>query len=595
MRKIVVFITILLASVAVSAQESHTLDSVAVTASRTPVLLHSSARIVTLMDSLEIASSPAETVNDLLKYAAGVDVRQRGGFGMQTDISMRGGTYNQVAVLLNGINITDPQTGHNSFDFPVNICYIDHIEVLEGPAARIYGTSALVGAINIVTKGSVRQQEGTSASGELNLEAGSFGYATANGSVSVASNRTYNMFSASYQCSEGYSRNSAGSKNSDFGAVKAFVHGGAEFNDRNLTWQAGISNKDFGSSTFYSPKYDNQFEHTFKTFFAVKSEGRGKWHFSPSIYWNSGQDRFELFRDAPDKYPFNYHKTNVAGINLNFYLDSKLGRTAFGTEARHEAIRSTNLGEPLENPQGQYACGLSRTAYNLFLEHSVTTGPLTASAGLTAVYNTGNNEGVRLFPGADVSLRVLEGGRIFASYNTSYRMPTFTDLYYSVGGHRANPNLKSEKLNAFEFGLKYYAHGARMTASVFFNTGYDMIDWIMDTTSGEDAIWTSVNHTKINSVGEEFLIQLDIPKLFNDRRFLLNGLTFSGLHLDQSKALKENLRSLYSMEYVKNKVAAQADLRFPLGFSANVSYTYVDRATESELIKPYHLLDAIIK
>ena len=599
MRRIVKIISIILglaiAGFNAFAQETYTIDSVAVTASRTPVLLHSSARTVTLMDSLEIASSPAETVNDLLKYAAGVDVRQRGGFGMQTDISMRGGTYNQVAVLLNGINITDPQTGHNSFDFPVNICDIDHIEVLEGPAARVYGTSALVGAINIVTKGSVRQHEGLSARGELNLEAGSFGYATANGSVSIASNRTYNMFSASYQCSEGYNRNSAGGLNSDFGAFKAFVHGGAEFRDRNLTWQAGISNKDFGSSTFYSPKYDNQFEHTFKTFAAIKSEGKGLLHFSPAIYWNHGEDRFELFRDSPDKYPFNYHKTNVAGINLNFYIDSKLGRTAFGTEARHEAIRSTNLGEKLDNPKGQYVCGLSRTAYNLFLEHNVTAGPFTASAGLTAVYNTGNSEGVHLFPGADVSLRVLDGGRIFASYNTSYRMPTFTDLYYSVGGHLADPNLKSEKLNALEFGLKYYARGARMTASVFFNTGYDMIDWIMDTTAGEDAIWTSVNHTKIYSVGEEFMIQLDVPKLINNQRFFLNGLTFTGLHMDQSKNLEENLRSLYSMEYVKNKVAAQADLRFPLGFSANVSYTYVDRATESELIKPYHLLDAKIK
>ena len=581
--------------------ETYSLDSTTVTAARTPVLLHSSARVVTLMDSLEIASSPAETVNDLLKYAAGVDVRQRGAFGMQTDISMRGGTYNQVAVLLNGINITDPQTGHNSFDFPVNICDIDHIEVLEGPAALVYGTSALVGAINIVTKGSVYNKKGAAngvfgpnlaARGDLNLEVGSFGYAAANGAVSVATDRTYNMFSASYQCSEGFNRNSEGGLNSDFSVAKAFLHGGTEFKSRNLTWQAGVSNKDFGSSTFYSPKFDNQFEHTLKTFAAVKSEGRGLLHFSPALYWNHNEDRFELFRDEPDKYPFNYHKTNVIGLNLNFYVDSKLGRTSFGTEARHEAIRSTNLGEPLESPDGKYVCGLARTAYNLFLEHNVTAGPLTASAGLTAVYNTGNNEGVKFFPGADVSLRITDAARVFASYNTSYRMPTFTDLYYSVGGHRADPNLRSEKFNAFEFGAKYYGLGVRLTASMFFNTGYDMIDWIMDTSAGEDAPWTSVNHTKINSVGEEFLLQLNFAKIFNVRKPIFNGLTFTGLHMSQSKTLEEHLRSLYSMEYVKNKLAAQADLRFPWGISANVAYTYVDRATESELIKPYHLLDA---
>ena len=139
------------------AQSRHeSIDSITVTATRVPVALHSTARIVTLLDSMTIASAPAETVNDLLKYALGVDVRQRGAMGMQTDISIRGGTYNQVAVLLDGINITDPQTGHNSFDFPVNLCDIERIEVLEGPAARVYGTSSLLGAVNMAPSTSSR-------------------------------------------------------------------------------------------------------------------------------------------------------------------------------------------------------------------------------------------------------------------------------------------------------------------------------------------------------------------------------------------------------------------------------------------------------
>ena len=103
---------------AASAQSLHeSIDSVQVTARRIPVALHSSARVVTLLDSMVIASAPAETVTDLLKYALGVDVRQRGAMGMQTDISIRGGTYNQVAVLLNGINITDPDINIFRFFF----------------------------------------------------------------------------------------------------------------------------------------------------------------------------------------------------------------------------------------------------------------------------------------------------------------------------------------------------------------------------------------------------------------------------------------------------------------------------------------------
>ena len=135
----------LLSAQAARAQTYYMLDSVSVTASKIPVPLHKNTRTVTLIDSLSIASAPAENVNDLLKYALGVDVRQRGAMGMQTDISMRGGTYNQIAILLNGIDISDPQTGHNSADFPVNLGDIDHIEVLEGPSARGHGATSMIG------------------------------------------------------------------------------------------------------------------------------------------------------------------------------------------------------------------------------------------------------------------------------------------------------------------------------------------------------------------------------------------------------------------------------------------------------------------
>ena len=565
---------------------SESIDSVTVSATRVPVALHSSARIVTLLDSMTIASAPAETVNDLLKYALGVDVRQRGAMGMQTDISIRGGTFDQVAVLLDGINITDPQTGHNSFDFPVNICDIERIEVLEGPAARVYGTSSLLGAVNIVT----RKASGNAAT--ASLEGGSFRSLGATASVEIDHRGGYNSVSAGYQRSDGFSRNAAGGLNGDYGAVKAFWRGGHDFGRRNLSWQLGVSNKDFGSSTFYSAKYDDQFEHTLKTFASLKSEGKGALHFTPALYWNHGEDRFELFRGAPDKYPFNYHKTDVAGANLNFRVDSRLGETAFGAEARHERIISTNLGERLSDPRGVYVCGLSRTAFNLFLEHHVTLGRLSASAGLTTVYNTGNREGVGLYPGVDANFRISNSLRIYVSYNASYRMPTFTELYYSVGGHRADPDLKAEKLRALEGGLKYLGHGIRAVATVYYNRGYDLIDWILDTSAGEDAPWTSMNHTRLNTLGQEFTIRLSLPEMLGKADFFFRSLSLGYTHQTQDKALEAHLRSLYSLEYIRHKVVVQADFRLWDKLSADVSWRYVNRNTGSVLQTPYNLLDA---
>ncbi len=586
LNRISILLLAMLPTAAIQAQtRTETIDSVKVTATRIPVALQSTARIVTLLDSMTIASTPAETVNDLLKYTLGVDVRQRGAMGMQTDISIRGGTYNQVAVLLDGINITDPQTGHNSFDFPVNICDIERIEVLEGPASRVYGTSSLLGAVNIVT----RKETGNAAN--VSLEGGSFRSLGATASVGLVHKGGFNSISAGYQRSDGFSRNAAGGLNGDFGAFKAFWHGGHEFSRRSVRWQAGVSNKDFGSSTFYSARYDDQFEHTLKAFASVKSEGKGRMHFSPALYWNHGEDRFELFRNAPDKYPFNHHRTNVAGANMNFRLESSLGETAFGAEARHERIVSTNLGDRLDNPRGVYVCGLARTAFNVFLEHHVSVGRLSASAGLTAVYNTGNREGMKVFPGIDANFRISDALRLYASYNTSYRMPTFTELYYSVGGHLADPNLKAEKLRALEGGLKNLGRGIRATASVYYNRGYDLIDWIRDASVGDDAPWTSVNHTRLNTLGQEVSVRLALPELFGTERMVLRSVSLGYSHQSQDKQLEEHLRSLYSLEYIRHKVVVQVDFRLWDKLSADLSWRYVDRNTGSVLMKPYSLLD----
>jgi len=580
-------ITTLLTAVAIASAQSlpESIDSIKVTATRIPVALQSSARIVTVLDSLTIASAPAETVNDLLKYALGVDVRQRGAMGMQTDISLRGGTYNQVAVLLDGINVTDPQTGHNSFDFPVNICDIERIEVLEGPAARVYGTSSLLGAVNIVTRKASRSSVSAS------LEGGSFGSFGATASAEIMHPGGFNGISAGYQRSDGFSRNAAGGRNGDYAAIKAFWHGAHDLGRRDLRWQAGFSNKDFGSSTFYSSKYDDQFEHTLKTFAAIRSEGKGVLHFSPALYWNHGEDRFELFRGAPDKYPYNYHKTDVAGANLSFRIESRLGETAFGAEARHERIVSTNLGEKLAQHRGLYVCGLSRTTLNLFLEHHLTAGPLSASAGLTVFYNTGNREGVKLFPGIDANIRISDSFRLYASYNTSYRMPTFTELYYSVGGHLADPDLKSEKLRALEGGAKFLMRGIRAVATVYYNRGYDLIDWIMDTSAGEDAPWTSMNHTRLNTFGQEVTLRLTLPDLLGRPGFFFHTLSLGYTHQSQDMPLEAHLRSLYSLEYIRNKVVVQADFRILKRLSMNLSWRYIDRNTGSALQAPYDLLD----
>ena len=581
----------------------YTLESVSVTGSRVPISLNQSTRMVTILDSVAISTIPANSINDLLKFAVGVDVRQRGVMGMQTDISIRGGTFDQIAVLINGISISDPQTGHNSGDFPVDISEIDRIEILEGPAARTYGTASLLGAVNIVTK--THSKSGVSA----RLEGGSHALLGAGVSGNVNYGRFSSQLSFNYTRTDGYTLSREGTPNTDFATAKAFYQGRYDGKAAVIKWHSGVSVKDFGSNTFYSPRFDDQFEHLLKTYTAVQAETFGKLHFKPSLYWNHTQDRFELFRGRPDKYNFNFHRTNVVGANIGGWVQSNFGKTAFGAEVRNESIISTNLGEPLDKIipvkgyDASYKVGLSRTDINIYMEHNVVLQRFTFSAGLTAAKNTGNDEGFRLYPGADVSLRISDYWKAYVSYNSSLRMPTFTELYYSVGGHLADKNLKAEKMQATEIGLKYLNTGIRAIATVYYHHGTDLIDWIKDTTV-PDALWTSVNHSVINSIGEEVTLRLEPHLLLGKPGFPVRTINLSFAHIDQDKKAEEGIESYYSLEYLRNKFVFQFDLKLLAKLNLDISTRWNDRSGSYRLYEngndtgkvveyePYTVVDA---
>lgn len=592
---------LLLGAAVLQAQEA--LGQVTVQGTRVPLTAHQSARMVTVLDTLLIRSAPAQTVNDLLKYAVGVDVRQRGAMGVQTDIGIRGGTFDQIAVLLNGINISDPQTGHLVMDLPVDLSEIERIEILEGPAGRVYGTSSLVGAINIITR--TEEHNGV----EVRLEGGSWRTLGSGMRASLVSGPWHSQLSVSAGRSDGSSRNAAGELNADFRTAKAFWQGSYVGRAADVRWHVGLSAKDYGANTFYSARYDDQFEAGRKVFAALQAEGHGRLHLRPALYWNRSRDHFELFRGDDSLVPFNYHSTNVLGANLGGWFASPLGRTAFGAELRREGIVSTALGEPLPHSQPirgtdrEYTNGLDRTNISLYLEHNVVLRRFTASAGLAAVRNTWTGGPFRLYPGADMSLRIGSNWKAYASWNTSLRLPTFTELYYSVGGHAADKYLRPERMQAYELGLKYLRPGISAVASVYYHQGSDMIDWIKDLTAGEDALWVSVNHTRVNTLGEEISLRLTPGVLLGREDFFIRALNAGYAHIRQDKDLEPHLQSAYALEYLRHKVVLQADFRLLETLSLNVSYRWQDRVGNYEAFEdgrslgqhayePYSLLDA---
>ena len=577
-----------------------TLDDVEVTGSRAPLALGQAARMVTVLSREEIQAAPVQSINDLLKMAVGVDVRQRGPIGAQTDVSIRGGSYEQIAILLNGINICDAQTGHNAFDLPCDISDILRIEVLEGPAGRVYGASSLVGAINIVTSQSRDTSGEQDYNAQLRLEGGSFGYLSAAGRCSLPSTckgsgveALSSSLSASYTRSDGYQRSKADHLNSDYSGSKVFYQGAYADNLMQLQWHAGLSAKGFGSNTFYSGRFDEQYEQTLKFFTAVQGETSGRLHLKPAIYWNRGYDRFELIRGSEDLVPFNHHRTDAFGINLNCYFDWAAGRTAFGGEFRNEDIVSGNLGEPLNTPHGDYKFGLNRSNLSFHLEHNILLKRFTLSAGFVAVKNTWNEMPFTIYPGIDASLRLGQGWKLYASYNASLRMPSFTELYYSVGGHKADKYLKPEELKAVEGGLKYNGSLLSAQASIYHNHCREMIDWIMDPTEAEP-VWRSVNYTRVNTLGFETSATLRLDQLLPLKGAILQ-LAYS--YIDEDKVGNSQIESQSTLEYLRHKLVGQ--LRLPLAerLSLDVKYRLQKRAgsytTNAGIVQPYHTYDVV--
>ena len=580
------------------------LDEVSVTASRAPLAESQQARMVTVLSREDIAQAPVQSINDLLKYVASVDVRQRGPVGAQTDVSIRGGNYEQITILLNGVNINDPQTGHNAFDFPCDIADIERIEVLEGPAAHIYGTSSLLGAINIVTK----QYDSSSLSAYA--EGGSYGYAKMGARAKMNYLRWNHSFSGSYTRSDGYSRSKNGALNMDFNGGKVFYQGGYDDADICVKWHAGLSTKGYGSNTFYSNYSDEQYERTLKTYTAIQAENkRGIFRFHPIIYWNRNMDRFELFRNNPEAYPFNYHRTDVFGVNLNGYLDWKAGRTAFGAEMREEDLVSGNLGEKLtrihhiHGTDRNYTNGINRTNVQFILEHNILLRNFTFSMGITAVKNSWSEMNMRVYPAVEACYRLNENWKVYASYNSSLRMPSVTELYYNSKGYNANRNLKPEELSALEFGTKYNSNPVQASANVFFNHYTNLIDWIIDE-KADSAVLTTTNFGKINAIGVEANINLNFLELLPNQHFL-KKLTLQYAYLNQDQKQYDGITSRYVLEYLRHKLVANIQTNLWKSLHLGVNYRFqkrngnyvigYDEATKTNLLKkysPYSVVDA---
>lgn len=542
------------------------LDGVVVTASRTPVEAQKSSRIVTLIPKSDIARAPAQNLNDLLRNIPGVDIRQRGPLGTQADISIRGGTFDQTLILLNGVNVTDPQTGHHNLSLPVDIESIERIEILNGPAAKSYGPNAFSGVVNIIT-GNNRPNNIRSS-----LLLGQYGLTRASASMSNTAGKLGQFISICRMASEGYI------DNTDFSNTSILYQAGYELKSGKIDFQSGYSARNFGANSFYSLKYPEQFESVKTDFVSIRYRNRSAIRIIPVVYLRRNRDRFELKRND-ESVPFNHHLTTTAGFNLNAWMIHRFGKTSIGADLRNEHILSNVLGNHLSLPvevrgfeNTWYLKSYNRFNTSLYAEQTFSLQRFTGTLGVMAHNNT-DYRSFGFYPGIDLSYRLNNHLRLYSSANKTLRIPTFTDMFYRSPVQQGNPHLKPEEAVTIEAGIGYNSGVFKGDINGFRRKGYNLIDWVKDT-SPDSLIWRSSNHANIIFTGIEASLTMTPAKESTNGRLQSMRVSYSFL---QAAAENDEMLSRYALDYLKHQINISVDFRIAGKLYNSTTFTWRDR------------------
>ncbi len=566
------------------------LDEIVVSGTMAPLTLMQSARIVGVLGRSEIEQAGAQSVNDLLKLATGVDVRQRGGFGIQTDISIDGGTYEQAVILLNGVNISNPHTGHLAADFPVTIQDIERIEVLEGAASRVYGGQAFGGAINIVTRSDKGNTLGAGA------EVGSHGTFTADGRVAWTQGRVSNRLSG------GGGRSDGGTLNDAWSQGQLYLQGDLTEEQLDLTWQFGFSRKEYGANTFYGGSSNDQWEQNERYIISIGAETKGRFHLLPSLYWQRTYDNYQWNKGTPN----NSHQADVYGARLGGYIHWQAGETALSAEVRREGILSSSLGTPMEEKEWVWAHGAEkqytrhadRTNVSYNIEHNILLTHWTISAGLTTNMNTSAGHRFHFYPGVDIAYRPTAAWKVFLGYNKGFRLPSFTDLYYSSPDITGNDQLRPEVNRSLSVGTRYQRRGLTATLRGFYNRGHNMIDYVKQ----EYGDAAHADNFDLDNLGAQAELTYDFSRL--GRQTYLNNIKVGYTYIHQRRQGKYTIfTSLYADDYLRHKLVATLnhrvwsrlsatwDLRYQHRMGAYQVYESLQATDRLQTYRPYTTLD----
>ncbi|MDD3858947.1 MAG: TonB-dependent receptor [Bacteroidales bacterium] len=528
------------------------LKEIVINSSRTEISEKQMLRPIQIIDKKSLFISNDNDISSALKDLSAVDIRQRSFSSVQSDISTRGGSFDQTLVLLNGINLSDPQTGHYNLNIPIGLSNLDNIEVLYGPASRTFGTNALTGAVNFISR--IPEKNALN----FDISYGSFNTINADLGIDNVIRKFKQSFSLSYSKSDGFM------KNTDYSRTNIYYENNFSIGKAKAKTMIGLLDKKSGAFSFYTPMYVNQFEKVRTGFAAFKLSGGTGFKWDYKIYYRALANEFQLFRESQEYYSqveniwinfntgdtvswyqrHNNHLTNIAGTGFNIEKNWKYGKSAIGSEYRYEQIYSSVLGndvEPIQN--GLYNKSDDRKNLSVFAEHGYYSDKFLFNAGVMLYHN--QKYGLNYYYGGDVGFYFNEKLMIKAGVNKSMRLPTFTELYYNGPSNIGNADLIPEQALSIEAGAKYYiSKNSFVNINLFNRYGTNIISWVREENSN---IWETKNLTELNVAGiEVFAAYRDFKKDF----FKSVSIVYSYIYQDK---YAEGLESKYTLDQLKHK------------------------------------------
>ena len=486
----------------------------------------------------EIQNSTATNVSELLQQIAGIDIRRRGVEGMQADLYIRGGSFDQTLLLIDGIKVEDPQTGHHTMNMTLPLEVIERIEITKGSAGRIYGQNAFTGAVNIITKKNIKNNL------SVELAGGSFDQKRGSLTVQRKLENSNILFNYNRKESEGYRYNT------DFNNDELFIKSNFKIKDQKVSAIGAFNERKFGANGFYaSPEAIDQYEETQASIIGLTTTfKKDDLIIKPKLYWKRNQDMYVYLRQDPSVYR-NLHISNKVGIEVNASTSNSIGNLGLGIDLSKVSLTSNNLGNR------------NRTMLNMFIEQQIKfqNEKIDLTPGIAITYfsdvstrlnyqsNFFNN--LFFYPGMDLGYRFKKNLKLYSNVGYTYRIPTYTDLFYSSPTTLGNENLKLEKALTKEIGLKYLKSNFNLSMSLYQRDASDIIDYVRN---NEAEPWQANNIREITTNGFE----LNMSYKFYLGAFRPQSINIGYSNINDDLLETDFTFSRYALNSLKNQITA---------------------------------------